>query len=38
MKRIATAMIETVGRVVRPGPSPFPAPANVLHTRPIFER
>jgi len=37
MKSIAT-VFETVARVVRPGTSTYPALANVMHTRPIFER
>lgn len=38
MKRIATIVREAVTFVVRPRPSLYPAPANLMHTRPIFER
>jgi hypothetical protein len=37
MRSIAT-VFETVARAVRPRPSVYPALANVMHTRPIFER
>jgi hypothetical protein len=38
MKRIAAVVVDSVVRIVRPRPSLYPAPVNVMHTRPIFER
>jgi hypothetical protein len=38
MKSIVGTVTEAVARITRPRPSLYPAPANVMHTRPIFER
>lgn len=38
MKNIVAIAIEAVARLVRPRTSLYPAPANIMHTRPIFER